>query len=177
MTTKKEPPLLNATVDWVSNHLLHQIDRITGKSSSPLSSLEQIFMMNISLASNYPSLPRIILSSIKKNKNTLTGSLTKKLIHNYKARLYRLFAKAIENNELPSHLDVNTATTIFIGTIQGLIIQSLILNDPELLSREASNAFEHTITGFLTKNSNTKALSRVLTHEETAYINRMHRKQ
>lgn len=176
MTTKKEPPLLGATVDWVSNYLLYQIDKITCKSSSPLSSLEQIFMMNISLASSYPSLPRTILSSINK-KNTLTGRLTKTLIYNYKSKLNRLFVKAIKKNELPSHLDADTATTIFIGTIQGLIIQSLILNDPELLSREASNAFEHTITGFLTKNSNTKALSRVLTHEETAYINRMHRKQ
>lgn len=48
------------------------------------------------------------------------------LIQRYGERLHRLIEKAKASGELSPSLDNEAAATLFIGTIQGLVMQSLL---------------------------------------------------
>ena len=63
------------------------------------------------------------------------------LIQRYNERLHRLIEKGKASGELPPSLDTEAAATLFIGTIQGLIMQSLLAGDVGRMHRDAPRVF------------------------------------
>ena len=59
------------------------------------------------------------------------------IITRYRKRLYRLLEDAKNKGEVDQQLDIETAITMFIGTIQGLVVQSLITDDIQRIHHEA----------------------------------------
>src|SRR3546814_5896579 len=66
------------------------------------------------------------------------------LIGRYGERLRRLFEAGKASGELDPGLDVEAAALLFIGTIQGLVIQAMVAGDVGRIRREASRSEEHT---------------------------------
>lgn len=52
--------------------------------------------------------------------------MVRRLIRDYSSRLKRLVEDGKARGELATELDADAATTLFIGSIQGLVMQSLI---------------------------------------------------
>ena len=63
------------------------------------------------------------------------------LIQRYGERLHGLMAQAKACGELPPELDNEAAATLFIGTIQGLVMQSLITGDMQRMRSDAPRVF------------------------------------
>jgi hypothetical protein len=63
------------------------------------------------------------------------------LIQRYGERLMRLVAEGKERGELLDTLDERAAVTLFIGTIQGLVMQSLLAGDVERIRASAPGVF------------------------------------
>jgi hypothetical protein len=63
------------------------------------------------------------------------------LIQRYGERLGRLIAEGKQRGELLATLDDKAAAALFIGTIQGLVMQSLIAGDVKRLRASAPGAF------------------------------------
>ena len=59
------------------------------------------------------------------------------LIRRYGERVRALLAAGQTAGEVAADIDLDAATTLFIGTIQGLVMQSLLAGEPERISREA----------------------------------------
>lgn len=64
------------------------------------------------------------------------------MIQRYGERLHALIDKGKANGELSSTLDVEAAATLFIGTIQGLVMQSLLAGDVTQMHKNAARVFE-----------------------------------
>ncbi|WP_052501227.1 TetR family transcriptional regulator C-terminal domain-containing protein [Methylophaga nitratireducenticrescens] len=64
------------------------------------------------------------------------------LIKHYRERLHRLIDKAKKSGELSSTLDNQATVTLFIGTIQGLVMQSLLAGDMEGIRHDAPRVFK-----------------------------------
>ncbi len=63
------------------------------------------------------------------------------LIQRYAERLGRLVAEGKERGELSATLDETAAATLFIGMIQGLVMQSLLAGDVKPLRASAPGVF------------------------------------
>lgn len=162
---------LETVMEWVAKRLLKRIDTAIVKSSTPLMGLEAVFMANIEFVTNYPELPRLLLSELQKQKHTVAKKMAKKLLFHYSARLHALFCDAKAQGELPSDLDVDTAVTTFVGSIQGLVVQSLLLDDPGFIRREALNVFQSVVVGTAIKSKeNMPECKPLLMAEEYSYI-------
>jgi hypothetical protein len=59
------------------------------------------------------------------------------MITAYRARLARLFRQARAAGELPSGLDPTLAAVLFIGAVQGLVIQTSLAGDEAAMVRQA----------------------------------------
>ena len=59
----------------------------------------------------------------------------------YSARLHRLLAQGQAQGALHADLDVSAAATLFIGTVQGLVMQSLITGDMPRMCSDAQRVF------------------------------------
>lgn len=162
---------LDTVMEWVAKRLLKRIDKAIAKSSTPLMGLEAVFMANIEFVTSYPELPRLLLSELQKQQHTVAKKMAKKLLSHYSTRLHALFCDAKVQGELPSDLDVDTAVTTFVGSIQGLVVQSLLLDDPDFIRREALNVFQSVVVCTAIKSKESMPRSKpLLTTEEYSYI-------
>jgi len=130
-----------AVMSWVSECLLARIDQATRNVTSPTAALEAMFLAHIAFISQHPGVPRMLFGELQRQGNTLTKRLGQTLLKNYKERLKYLVETGKTKGELDCNLDVDAASALFIGSIQGLVIQSLLYGDTKLISREAKRVF------------------------------------
>lgn len=131
-----------AVIEWVAVRLLARIDRAAEGIESPLEAMEAMFMSHIEFVIEHPGVPRMMMGELQRAGTTPAKRMVRTLIKHYSERLHHLVEKAKENGELPFTLDNEAAATLFIGTIQGLVMQSLLAGDMEGIRRDAPRVFK-----------------------------------
>jgi AcrR family transcriptional regulator len=133
--------ILQAVMEWVSERLLARIDKATSAAVSPLDALEAAFTAHIEFISEHPGVPRMLFGELQRAEQTVAKRMAHTLIQRYGERLGLLVAEGKERGELAATLDDKAAITLFIGTIQGLVMQSLIAGDVKRIRASAPGAF------------------------------------
>lgn len=133
--------ILQAVMEWVAGQLLERIDRAAEAAASPRAALQAVFMAHVGFVAQHPGVPRIIFSELQRAGETLPKRLVQTLIGGYGARLHRLIAQGQAQGELWAGLDVPAAVTLFIGTVQGLVMQSLITGDMQRMCADAPRVY------------------------------------
>lgn len=70
------------------------------------------------------------------------------MIGNYRQRLAALFALAKTAGELPIDLDTAMAAVLFIGAVQGLVMQSALAGDEKVMVRRARQLYPLLLSGY-----------------------------
>ena len=130
-----------AVMEWVAERLLDRIDRAAKGVESPLAAMEAMFMSHIEFVAEHPGVPRMMFGELQRAESTPAKRMVQTLIQRYGERLHILIGKGKASGELSPSLDDGAAATLFIGTIQGLVMQSLLAGDVGHMSREAPRVF------------------------------------
>jgi hypothetical protein len=128
-------------MDWVAKRLLARIDRAAKGINSPLEALEAIFMIHVEFVAEHPGVPRMLFGELQRAELTPAKRMAQTLIKNYGERLLLLIEKGKSCGELSNSLDAEAAATLFIGTIQGLVMQSLLTGNMEHIRSNAPRVF------------------------------------
>ena len=131
-----------ATMGWVAERLLSRIDRAAKGIASPLAAMEAMFMSHVDFVVAHPGVPRMMFGELQRAELTPAKRMAQTLIQRYGERLHGLMAQAKACGELPPELDNEAAATLFIGTIQGLVMQSLLAGDVTRIRRDAPRVFD-----------------------------------
>ena len=131
-----------ATMGWVAERLLSRIDRAAKDIASPLAAMEAMFMSHVEFVVAHPGVPRMMFGELQRAELTPAKRMAQTLIQRYGERLHGLMAQAKACGELPPELDNEAAATLFIGTIQGLVMQSLLAGDVTRIRRDAPRVFD-----------------------------------
>ncbi len=130
-----------AVMEWVAERLLARIDLSVEGIESPLAAMEAMFMSHIEFVTEHPGVPRMMFGELQRAEATPAKRIVKTLIKRYKERLQRLIEQGKAQNELDAALDAEAAATLFIGTVQGLVMQSLLAGDVANVRRDAAGVF------------------------------------
>ena len=133
--------ILQAVMRWVMERLLARVDKAAEGAASPAAALEAVFMTHIDFVSEHPGVPRMLFGELQRPGETLPKRMVQTLIHHYGERLRRLLEAGKAQGELDAGLDVDAAAVLFIGTIQGLVMQSLLVGDVAGIRRDAPGVF------------------------------------
>ena len=133
--------ILQAVMEWVAEQLLSRVDKAAASATSPLQSLEAVFMAHIDFVVQRPGVPRIIFGELQRAEETAPKRLVQTIVRRYGERLHRLIEEGKAKGELDPTLDSEAAAILFIGTIQGLVMQSLLAGDVSRISRDAPRVF------------------------------------
>lgn len=133
--------ILQAVMEWVSERLLARIDRATSGAASPLDAMEAAFTAHIEFISEHPGVPRMLFGELQRAEQTMARRMAQTLIQQYGKRLGRLVAAGKQCGQLSATLDEKAAVTLFIGTIQGLVMQSLLAGDAKWIRASAPGVF------------------------------------
>ena len=130
-----------ATMAWVGERLLARVDRAARGLDSPLAAMEAIFMAHIDFIVRHPGVPRMLFSELQRREETPAKQMVQALLSRYGERLRFLVEKGKTCGELAPELEPAAAITLFIGTIQGLVVQALLTGGMERVQAEAPGVF------------------------------------
>lgn len=133
--------ILQAVMEWVAQRLLGRVDKAIGSASSPLAALEAAFMAHIDFVVQHPGVPRMLFGELQRAEESPTKLMVRTMIRGYSQRLRRLLEDGKAQGELAADLDVDAAATLFIGSIQGLVMQSLIAGNVKAIGTNAPGVF------------------------------------
>ena len=124
--------ILQAVMRWVSERLLARVDKATSAAASPLAALEAAFMAHIDFISEHPGVPRMLFGELQRAEQTMAKRMAQTLIHRYAERVCHLLEEGKQCGEVDASLEPEAGAILFIGTVQGLVMQSLLAGDVAL---------------------------------------------
>lgn len=133
--------ILQAVMEWLAERLMFRIESAVQAELSPLVALERMFMAHVDFITEYPGIPRMLFGQLQCCEATAPKQMAQILIRRYEERLRCLFVQGKMCGELNGELDEEAAATLFVGTIQGLVMQSLLADDVSRMRRNASRVF------------------------------------
>ena len=126
-----------AVLDWVDAELIAALDAAAREGATPLEGLERVFMAHIRFVVASPGVPRIIFHELQHPDDTPLKQRVRALLGRYRQILARLLDAAADRGLLLAGLDRQAAATLFIGTIQGLVMQSMLAADASAIEDDA----------------------------------------
>ncbi len=133
--------ILQAVMEWVAERLIARMDKAAQAAASPLAAIEAMFMAHVEFVAEHPGVPRMMFGELQRAGETAPKRMAQALIRRYGERLHRLIEEGIARGELNPALDVEAAATLFVGTIQGLVMQSLLAGNVANIRRDAPRVF------------------------------------
>ncbi len=129
--------LWTAVMEWVAERLMQRIERAVADAPGPLAALRSMFLAHAGFVVEHPGVPRMMFGELQRADASAPKRMAQTLIRRYGERVRALLAAGQAAGEVAADIDLDAATTLFIGTIQGLVMQSLLAGEPERISREA----------------------------------------
>ena len=130
-----------SVMEWVAESLLDRVERAARDLDSPSDQLRAMFLGHIDFVAEHPGVPRMLFGELQKSDSTAPKRIVQSLIQRYAQRLQQTLEAGKACAELQADLDSGAAATLFIGTIQGLVMQSLLVGDMARIREEAPKVY------------------------------------
>lgn len=130
-----------AVMEWVAERLLNRINQAAQGIDSPVAAMEAMFLSHVEFVVAHPGVPRMMFGELQRPGSTPAKRIVQALIQRYGERLQSLIQKGKERGELSPSVDDQAAAMLFIGTVQGLVMQSLIAGDVDRMLVDAPRVF------------------------------------
>lgn len=130
-----------AVMDWVAERLLARLEHAAAKASGPVAALEAMFFAHVDFVAQHPGVPRILFGELQRAEDTPARRMVQTLIARYRERLVGLLEQGKAMDECAADLDSAAAATLFVGSIQGLVMSAMLAGDVERVRRDAPGAF------------------------------------
>jgi AcrR family transcriptional regulator len=140
-----------AVIEWVRDRLMKVLDKAAIDASDPLNAIERMFFAHIAFISKHPAIPRLLFSELLHKKNGKLRELIQGIIAGYEAKIANLLEAAKAQTLVPAALDSQSASVLYIGMIQGLVMQSSIFGGKRSLQQQAEKTFPIFLHGIKTR--------------------------
>lgn len=131
----------HSVMDWVAGQLLARIDRAAEGVDSQLAALQAIFMSHVEFVIEHPGVPRMMFGELQRAEATPARQVAQGLIRRYAERIRRRIDQGKAAGEIAVEVDTGAAAILFIGTIQGLVMQSMLSGDLQRIRVDAPDVF------------------------------------
>lgn len=131
-----------AVVAWVAGRIMARVAAAAEGVDDPLAALEAMYLAHAAFIAEHPGVPRLLMGQLQHPLPTPASRTVRELMECYRQRLLSLLQRARDEGRLRPGLDLDTAATQFIGTLQGLVMQALIVDDVAGIVERAPAAFD-----------------------------------
>lgn len=98
-------------------------------------------MAHVDFVNAHPGVPRMVFAELQKPDATPAKNVTRMLLAEYGRKLQGLLVQGIAEGIFTNEIEPGAAANMFIGTIQGLVIQSMISGEGVIKREDAEQAF------------------------------------
>jgi len=130
-----------AVMQWARDRLMGVLGRAAAEGADPLDALQRMFFAHIEFIAGHPAIPRVLTSEHLHSRSTVLRQLVTEIMLGYEAKIAGLLIDAQAQGLARADLDPHAAATLYIGMIQGLVLQTSILRGQRTLVEEAARTF------------------------------------
>lgn len=130
-----------AVMAWVGEQLQAAIEAAAGTSESPIDALGAVFKAHIGFVVAHPGVPRLIFHELQRPADSPVKQEVRKLLKAYRKLLRRLLDAAAARGDLHADVDADAAATLFVGIVQGLVMQSMVAGSTASMKAQAGPVF------------------------------------
>lgn len=142
-----------AVMQWIRDRLMKVLDKAAADATDPLDAIERMFFAHITFISKHPAIPRLLFSELLHKKSSKLRHLIQEIISGYEAKIAGLLEAAKSQSLVPDDLDSRSAAVLYIGMIQGLVMQASIFGGKRSLQQEAVKTFPIYLNGVRKRNA------------------------
>lgn len=148
-----------AAMDWAASTLMEQLRSASTSVPSPgvdaepavLTALRGVFMAHVDFVVANPGVPRLIFQELQHAQDTPLKGRVRELMQQYRALVGGLLQHAQQQQLLAPDTDLSSATILFMGSVQGLVMQSMLNGQVNTMAQQAPGVFAIYRCGLLTK--------------------------
>jgi AcrR family transcriptional regulator len=131
-----------AAMAWVHSSLLARLDDVAGGATDPLDAMRAMFMAHVDFVTTHPGVPRVLFYELQNPQASPVKLQVQGLMVAYQQRLRRLLAVAAEQAPgLAPGLDHEAAAALFVGMVQGLVMQAMASGQLARMTTQAGPMF------------------------------------
>lgn len=132
--------LWQSVMAWVAEQLLATLDKANTPGPA-LATLEAMFLAHLQFVVRHPGVPRLIFAELQRAEDTPAKIVVRTLLGAYAKRIRAVIERGQADAEIDTDLNPAVIAPVFIGTIQGLVMQSLLSGKPGQLRSNGPTAF------------------------------------
>lgn len=141
-----------AVLDWAHQSLMERLEQAAqALQTNALQALRAVFMAHIGFVEQYPGVPRLVFQELQHAKPTPLKGRVQQLMADYRTLVAQLLDQAREERLLANDVDLRSAVVLFMGAVQGLVMQSLVTGNLQGLARQGKAVFNIYEAGLLPK--------------------------
>jgi len=130
-----------ATMQWIRGELLRRLEAAAGSAAEPREALRSVFRAHVVFVAEHPGVPRFIFHELQQPADSPVKREVRGLMQDYRTLLMRLLGTAERRRGVAAALDREAAATLFIGIVQGIVMQSMATGRPVGPGAQADRLF------------------------------------
>lgn len=137
-----------AVFAWVRESLGAALSAAMNKADSPLAKIEQAFLAHVAFVAANPGVARVLFHELQFPGDSRVRAEVRGMIGAYRKRLMRLFTQARTRGEVDAGLDAGLASVLFIGAVQGLVIEASLAGSEARMAGRARKVLALLLDGY-----------------------------
>lgn len=126
---------------WVETSLLGEVEGALRSGAEPLESLQQAFFRHVKFVQKHPGAPRLVLAELQNSGKTTAKRIASRLLDRYATSLEVVISDGQKSGDIKPAINPKAASLLFLGMIQGLVIQTLLAGNTRSLAERAPVAW------------------------------------
>ncbi|OGA94640.1 MAG: TetR family transcriptional regulator [Burkholderiales bacterium RIFCSPHIGHO2_12_FULL_61_11] len=144
-----------AALNWVTDTLMTRLQAASDEAQlaapSPLAALQAVFRAHVDFVVAHPGVPRVIFQELQHAHDSALKACVRSLMQQYRDLLTGLLLRAQDQRLLAPGTDLQAAAVLFIGSVQGLVMQALISGQVSAMADQAPGVFTLYLRGLTAK--------------------------
>ena len=137
-----------AGLDWATHTLLNRLQDAATRSGnepsgeqSPLHALQAIFAAHVDFVTEHPGVPRVIFQELQHPQDTALKARVRDLMQQYRLLVLAQLQRAQTHHLLAPDTDLQAACVLFLGAVQGLVMQAMVSGQVQTMATQAPGVF------------------------------------
>ena len=115
-----------AVIEWIETQLMTKLGNAQASAPDVLSGLEAMFLAHVKFIREFPGVPRLVFAELQQPDGSPVRQRVQQIMRSYRLMLAETLGKAKAAQLIGADVDVQAAAALFLGAIQGLVMQSML---------------------------------------------------
>ena len=116
-----------AVIEWIETQLMANLGDAQASAPDVLSGLEAMFLAHVKFIREFPGVPRLVFAELQQPDSSPVRQRVQQIMRRYRQMLAETLSKAKAAQLIRDDVDVQAAAALFLGAIQGLVMQSMLV--------------------------------------------------